>query len=172
MIEKSVFRDLAAEAKANKDRKPTKPRRGSRFERHRVARLMAVQATYEANHNDTPYQRTTKSFLEHRFPNHDHPVNPDRELFLHVMKALDSRLEQVQDILESALVGSWSIEALDSVLKSILMAGISELLTPYKDANPGIVIAEYVEITKGFLTDKEAGYVNKVLDGVVKSLST
>ena len=76
MIEKSrfkTFEELTATTNQSTE-KSQKPRRGSRYERHRVARLMAVQATYEANHNQIPFQRVTKSFIEFRFKNHEHPL--------------------------------------------------------------------------------------------------
>ena len=173
MTEKSRFKSFEElTAKANKgDEKTQKPRRGSRYERYRVSRLMAVQATYEANHNQLPYQRVTKSFLEFRFKNHDHPVVPDRELFLHIMQSLEERKDQIHDILEQIVVGTWTLDALDAVLKSILMVGIAELLSPYKDAPKPLLISEYVEVAKGFFDDKEAGYINKALDSVLKKLS-
>lgn len=173
MTEKSRFKsfeELTAKA-CKSTEKTTKPRRGSRYERHRVSRLMAVQATYEANHNQLSYQRVTKSFLEFRFKNHDHPVVPDRELFLHIMQSLETRKDQVHDILEQVVVGTWTLDALDAVLKSILMAGIAELLEPYKDAPKPLLISEYVEVAKGFFDDKEAAYINKALDSVLKKLS-
>ncbi len=173
MTEKSRFKSFEElTAKANKNAEKTiKPRRGSRYERHRIARLMAVQATYEANHNNLPFQRVTKSFLEFRFKNHDHPVIPDRDLFLHLMKILEARNDQVNEILEQIVVGTWTLDALDSVLKSILMVGVAELLEPYKNAPKPLLISEYVEVAKGFFDNKEAGYVNKALDSVLKKLS-
>jgi len=173
MTEKSRFKsfeELTAKASKSTEKAP-KPRRGSRYERHRVARLMAVQAAYEANHNQLPYQRVTKSFLDFRFKNHDHPVVPDRELFLHIMKSLETRKDQIDDILEQIVVGTWTLDALDAVLKGILMVGIAELLDPYKEAPKPLLISEYVEVAKGFFDDKEAGYVNKALDSVLKKLS-
>lgn len=172
MIEKSRFKsfeELTAK-RSDLQKAPKKPRRGSRYERYRVARLMAVQAAYEANHNAIPLQRMAKNFLDVRFKNHDHPIMPDRDLFLHLMKSLEIREEQIQSALEKNLVGTWTLEALDSVLKSILMVGVSELLEPYKEAPKPLLISEYVEIAKGFFEDKEAGYVNKVLDSILKTL--
>jgi N utilization substance protein B len=173
MTEKSRFKSFEElTAKAHKStEKNIKPRRGSRYERHRVSRLMAVQATYEANHNQLPYQRVAKSFLEFRFKNHDHPVVPDRDLFIHLINSLETRKDQIDDILEQIVVGTWTLDALDAVLKSILMMGIAELLEPYKDAPKPLVISEYVEVAKGFFDDKEAGYINKALDSVLKKLS-
>ena len=173
MTEKSRFKsfeELTAKSRKRTE-KTLKPRRGSRYERYRVARLMAVQAAYEANQNRLPYQRVTKSFLEFRFKNHDHPIIPDRELFLHLMKSLETRKDQIDDILEKIVVGTWTLEALDAVLKSILTVGIAELLDPYKDAPKPLLISEYVEVGKGFFDDKEAGYINRALDSVLKKLS-
>lgn len=173
MTEKSRFKsfeELTAQANKSSE-KVQKPRRGSRYERYRVSRLMAVQAAYEANHNQVSYQRVSKSFIDFRFKNHDHPVVPDRELFLHLLKNLEERKDQIHDILEQIVVGTWTLEALDSVLKSILRVGIAELLDPYKAAPKPLLISEYVEIAKGFFDDKEAGYVNKALDTVLKKLS-
>ena len=170
MIEKSKFTDYTVSPEQAPPEKSIKPRRGSRFERHRVARLMAVQAAYEANHNGTSYDKVTHTFLEFRFKQHDHPVSPDRGLFCHVMQSLEGRADQVNEILEGLIVGSWTLESIDMVLKSVLMAGIAELLLPYKDTTTGVIISEYVEVAKGFFDDKQAGYVNKALDSVAKGL--
>ncbi len=170
MIEKSKFTDYTVSSEETSQKKSTKPRRGSRFERHRVARLMAVQAAYEVNHNGTSYAKVTNTFLDVRFKNHDHPVSPDRGLFCHVMHSLEERSGQINEILDGLIVGSWTLESIDMVLKSVLMAGISELLVPYREAATGVIISEYVEVAKGFFDDKQAGYVNKALDSVAKGL--
>ncbi len=171
MIEKSKFTDLTVVHEMRSSRKnATKPRRGSRFERHRIARLMSVQALYEANHNNLSPSKVMTTFLEYRFKNHGHPIAPDRELFIHLLKTLEDRADQIRDILEGIIVGTWTLESLDMVLKSVLMVGISELLNPYKGATTGLIISEYVEVAKGFFDEKQAGYVNKALDTVAKGL--
>ncbi len=182
MIEKSKFTDYFAPENAGKlksshcDDIPTKkPKRGSRYERHRVARIMAIQAFFEAQHNHIPAKKMAMRYMAHNFKNHTHPVNPDQNLFLHILTGVEIQWETIQDLLEPMVMGHWTIETLDPLLKTILSLGIGELLTPYTPSEnplkPTVIISEYIEITKGFYEDKEAAYVNKALDEIYKIIS-
>ena len=175
MIEKSRFTDPFADKTTKVEPPETKkPTRGSRYERNRVARLMAVQATYDVFITHTPYDRVMKTFLNYHFKNHTHPFHPDRELFMHWMMTLEARTDQLAEIISNMTTEAWSSDNMDLVLKAILTVGAAEILMPYKNAPlnsvMGVVISEYVEIAKGFFEDKEAAYVNKALDAVAKKL--
>lgn len=147
------------------------PRRGSRFERHRVARILAVQAVFEARSQGIPFSKMTQRFLKSSFPRQEHPVAPDSELFTHLMATAEARGTQIQDILNASLVGDWQAAWVDPVVIAVLTVGLSELFEPFQDRPKPVVISEYVQICQGFLSPKEAGYVNKVLDKIAHTLA-
>lgn len=172
MIEKSRFSDPFSPKPTTSEDSPSQPpQRGSRYERNRVARLMAVQAVYQGLLTQTHYDRVLKNFLDYHVKNHTHPVNPDRALLIHLLSTLHERHDHVAEIVAGMTTEAWSMENMDRVLLAILMTGTTELLSPYKGAPLPVVISEYVEITKGFFDDKEAAYVNKAFDALLKCLA-
>jgi len=147
-----------------------KAKRGSRFKRHRIARLMAVQAVYEANFHQKPYDLVCQTFLSHRFDSPDYPVQGDQDLFVHLMTIVENRTDQLQDILKASLVKDWTPDRIDPVVRAILMVGIAELFESFGDQPKPVVIMEYIQICDGFFDPKESGYINKVLDTVLSKL--
>ncbi len=170
MIERSQFTDYFAKAEAKaKEDKPA--RKGSRFERYRVSRIMAIQALFESVHNDTDLKTVLKAYLTKDIHSHQHPIHPDREFFTHLMTSMIENVDVVDHITKPLIQEPWSEDTMDSLLLCIIKAGVSELVAPIKPTKPSILICEYVEITKGFLDDKDAGYVNKALDQAAKTVA-
>jgi N utilization substance protein B len=63
----------------------------------------------------------------------------------------------------------WKLSRLSQVDKSILRLAVYQLKF-CADIPPKVVINEAIEIAKKFGTDKSPGFVNGVLDGVLKKL--
>ena len=169
MIERSKFTDYFAESSKKKSEdKP--PRRGSRYERQRSARITVIQALFEANHHDRPLKTVARQYLDQNLKVHHHPIHPEPDLFRHLTETIDFHRELLDDLCKPLVSGHWSIETMDSLLKCILICGLAELMHPSKPTKHSILICEYVEITKGFYDDKEAGYINKALDEGFKTI--
>ncbi len=145
-------------------------KRGTRFQRHRVARIMAIQAIYEANHSKQDYQIITDRFLTYNFYNHTHPVVPEKELFIHVLNALEANKASIELVITNSTVQGWQLKDIDPIVISILQAALAELKQHYNQTAVSIIISEYIEICKGFCETKEANYVHKVLDNYIASL--
>jgi N utilization substance protein B len=151
--------------------KASPSKRGSRFTKQRVARLMAIQAVYEADFHHRSYQETSQIFLTFRLNLSDYPVKAEEALFLHLMTTVESHKDTLQQILESSLAEGWTLARVDPVVRSILKVGSAELIDNTLKKPTAVLISEYVELTRGFCDDKDSGYVNKVLDQVAQRLS-
>lgn len=172
-MERSKFTDYfadASDATSKKDKRPA--RKGTRFERHRVSRIMAIQALFESTHNQTDLLKVHKTFVTHHFNSHDHPIQPDRNLFDHLILNFKTHQDIIVNLYSALITEGWTEHNMDLVLISIIKMGISELLTPFKPTKPSIIICEYVEIAKGFFDEKESGYINKALDEANKVIQT
>ena len=67
------------------------------------------------------------------------------------------------------LAEGWKIERLDKTMLQILRAGAYELLAR-ADVPTGSVISEYLDVAHAFFDEREAKFVNGVLDAVAKDV--
>lgn len=175
MIERSKFTDyfaLAQKKAEQKKKEDQPPRRGSRFERQRVSRILIIQSLFEAYHNGTSLKAVAASNSREGFKAHNHPFHPDKAFFSHLSESLCLHQDLIEDIAKPLTIKHWSLETMDSLLRCILVAGINELLHPARPTKPSVLICEYVEICKGFFDEKEARYINKALDEAHKILES
>ena len=147
-----------------------KQKRGSRFERHRSARVLAIQACFEAQFHKAPLERIIKTYLDYRLKHNAHPVQTDRALFVGLLQALGPRLETIDDIINQSVIEGWDPARMDPMVRAILKVGIAELIEAQASVPAPVLISEYVQITKGFFDDKESAYINKVLDMAARTL--
>jgi N utilization substance protein B len=144
----------------------------SRAQSRSVARLAAVQALYQQHMEKTPLARLLDEFHQHRFGE----VIDDAELadaevdfFDDVVAGVDARRDEIDAMVESKLAGGWTIARLDKTMLQILRAGTYELLAR-ADVPTGSAISEYVDVAHAFFDEREAKFVNGVLDAVSKSV--
>jgi N utilization substance protein B len=90
----------------------------------------------------------------------------DDAFFNCLIKTLEDHLPQIDEVISKHLSNNWKIDRIDSVMKSILRLGITELLY-LKDIPTNVVLNEYIEISKAFFEKSEVAFVNGLLDSVV-----
>jgi N utilization substance protein B len=149
----------------------TSKRKGSRFERARLARLAAVQAIFQLSFAQAKPEKVIADFLSQRLTHESYPFPPDQELFLKIMQEGQERKDEVLHHVNQCLKQGWSSERLDPVLAAILTAAITELSSTSSTVSAPVIISEYVDITKGFFQGQEPGYINKALDQVARTLN-
>jgi transcription antitermination protein NusB len=71
--------------------------------------------------------------------------------------------------LAERLAEGWSLERLDRTMLQILRAGAYELLAR-PDIPVGTAISEYVDVAHAFFDQREAKFVNGVLDAVARAV--
>ncbi|MGN6670881.1 MAG: transcription antitermination factor NusB [Candidatus Nucleicultricaceae bacterium] len=141
------------------------------FESARAARVAAVQALFQIEHQKADPKTVADEFLLYRFRTTDYPARPHPDLFLALVGAATDRRDDIHAIIEHNLDEKYRIDRMEPVLIAILSAGIAELLEKPAPVPVPVIISEYVDITKGFYEGNEPSYVNYVLDHIAKGQS-
>lgn len=137
-----------------------------------VARLAAVQALYQQQMENTALPRLLDEFHQHRLGREiedDHYADAEVDFFDDIVSGVDARRDEIDELLQSKLAEGWKIARLDKTMVQILRCGTYELLAR-ADVSKKIVISEYIDVAHAFFDDKEAKFVNGVLDGVGKQI--
>ena len=80
-------------------------------------------------------------------------------------------VERLDGMIDGALDTGWSVARLEILMRSILRAGVFELLER-PDVPAKVVINEYVEVAKAFFDRGEPGMVNAVLDNLAHAFAS
>ena len=137
-----------------------------------AARLAAVQALYQQMMEGTATAKLLDEFHQHRLGREiedAHYADAEVEFFDDLVTGTLGKLEEIDTLLVSKLAEGWTIARLDKTMLQILRAGTYELITR-KDVPTGSAISEYVDVAKAFFDDREAKFVNGVLDAVAKEV--
>lgn len=129
-----------------------------------VARLMASQAFYQMLHNEKPMRAVIEEYLNRGLAvdeGVEAEIKPNGGLFKKILFNLDERLPEIDEILKSYTKD----KPLESLLKSILLCGICELLM-HTDTDSPVIINDYLNVTHEFYDKKQVSFVNGVLDAV------
>jgi len=140
--------------------------------KRRAARLAAVQALYQIDMSDASVDAALSHSVE-RVRDAESGELPggeiDEDLLSDLVRGGCSRRGEVDDIVQTALSGNWTIERLEVVLRAILRAGAYELLAR-PDIDAPVTINEYVEMANAFFDGGESKLVNGVLDRIAVTL--
>jgi len=77
--------------------------------------------------------------------------------------------ENLDLLITKHLAQGWKLDRLDNVIRIILEAACFEL-AHYRDIDTSIILNDYIDITKCFGQDKDAQFVNGILDNIAKDL--
>lgn len=134
------------------------------------ARLAAVQALYQFEMEKTAQAMLLDEFHRHRLGaeiDEDQYNKADVAFFDDVVKGVIARRDEIDTLLSEKLAEGWSLPRLDRTMLQILRAGAYELLARADVPTPA-VITEYVDVAHAFFEQREAKFVNGVLDAVSK----
>ena len=135
-----------------------------------AARLGAVQALYQHEMESTPTARLLDEFHQHRLGMEiDEAVFAEAEtaFFDDLVTGALARRDEIDQLLSAKLAEGWKLERLDKTMLQILRAGTYELLARADVPTPS-VISEYVDVAHAFFDEREAKFVNGLLDAVAK----
>ena len=144
--------------------------RNSRSQARSAARLAAVPALYQRHMEKTPLPRLLDEFHQHRLGREiegDEYADAEVAFFDDIVGGVDARREEIDDKLTARLAQGWTLARLDKTMLQILRAGTYELIAR-PDISKATAISEYVDVAKAFFDDREAKFVNGVLDAVAK----
>ncbi len=135
-----------------------------------AARLAAVQALYQLQMERTPLTRLLDEFHQHRLGAEIEDMQfaeAETSFFDDIVKGVDARRDEIDLALSARLAQGWTLARLDKTMLQILRAGTYELIAR-QDITKGTAISEYVDVAKAFFDDREAKFVNGVLDAVAR----
>jgi transcription antitermination protein NusB len=135
-----------------------------------AARLSAVQALYQREMESVPVPALLHEFHHHRLGqplDEVEYVEPEVDFFDDVVKGVSARAEELDGLIQARLASGWSLERLDKPMRQILRAGAYELVAR-PDVPVATIISEYVDVAKAFYDQREAGFVNGLLDAIAK----
>lgn len=143
----------------------------------RLARLVAVQALYQNSYGEEELNDILKACIDdadtHLNAQEDGDTDiterPDPELFKDIVRGVESEHDALNEILAGALEGKSSSDRMERLLRAILLAGVYELYH-HTDISTGVIINDYVDVTRAFFQAKEPGLINALLDKVAKKL--
>jgi len=137
-----------------------------------AARLAAVQALYQQHMEGTALPRLLDEFHLHRLGAEiegDQYAEAEVAFFDDIVKGATARREEIDEALQARLADGWTLARLDKTMLQILRCGAYELIAR-PDVPVGSAISEYVDVAKAFFDDREAKFVNGVLDAVSKAV--
>ena len=137
-----------------------------------AARLAAVQALYQHHMEGNALARLLDEFHQHRLGrdlDDAQMAEADSAFFDDLVTGTLARLDEIDNALTARLADGWTLARLDKTMLQILRAGTYELMAR-PDISVGTAIGEYVDVAKAFFDDREAKFVNGVLDAVAKEV--
>jgi transcription antitermination protein NusB len=144
--------------------------RSARSQARSAARLAAVQALYQQEMERTATAKLLDEFHQHRLGAQIEDVQfaaAETAFFDDIVRGVDARRDEIDLLLSAKLAQGWTLARLDKTMLQILRAGTYELIAR-ADVSTGTAISEYVDVAKAFFDDREAKFVNGVLDAVAR----
>ncbi len=137
-----------------------------------AARLAAVQALYQRQMEDTHLARLLDEFHQHRLGREIEDAqyaDAEVDFFDDIVSGVIARQDEIDALLTARLADGWTLARLDKTMLQILRAGTYELLAR-ADVPTGTAIGEYLDVTHAFFDQREAKFVNGLLDAVAKAV--
>jgi len=142
-----------------------------------AARLAAVQALYQQHMESTAVSKLLNEFHQHRLgrevddEDNEGEILADAEVafFDDIVSGVAARRDEIDALVSAKLASGWTTARLDKTMLQILHAGTYELIAR-ADVPRGAAISEYVDVAKAFFDDREAKFVNGVLDAVARDV--
>ena len=137
-----------------------------------AARLAAVQALYQHQMERTPTARLLDEFHRHRLGeaiDETEVAEAEVDFFDDVVAGVIARKDEIDTLLVERLAQGWTLARLDKTMLQILRCGAYELLAR-PDVPVGSAISEYVDVAHAFFDEREAKFVNGILDAVAKAV--
>ena len=148
------------------------PATSSRAQARSAARLAAVQALYQQSMEGTVLTKLLDEFHQHRLGkiiDDEQYLEAETAFFDDIVSGVDARRDELDDMISGKLAEGWKLTRLDKTMRQVLRAGAFELLAR-SDVPVATVIDEYVDVAKAFFDDREAKFVNGVLDAIAKEV--
>ncbi len=153
---------------------PRKPSaRSAPREKRTAARLTAVQILYQSAMTGQDVHQVLIEFRDYRIGQ----IVEDLEIVSADPETLDAIIggivqfgSRVDEVLAASLRGT-TPERVEALLRSIMRAGVAELLVR-RDLTASLIISDYLSVTDAFYDRTEIKLVNGVLDAAARAIRT
>lgn len=135
-----------------------------------AARLGAVQALYQLEMRGETVPKLLTEFHNHRLGQEIEGAEylaADETFFDDVVAGVAARQAELDELIIAGLAKGWSLNRLDRPMRALLRAAVYELVARV-DVPAATVINEYVDVAHAFHDEKEAKFVNGLLDAVAR----
>jgi N utilization substance protein B len=147
-----------------------------------AGRLAAVQALYQIEATQAAPESVITDFLTGKTGGvvmTEDPVtsqeklvslpNLDTENFIKLVRTVQTRGEEIDGMIKSALTPEWPWERLEMIVKAILRAAVAELLAR-TDVPAKVTLSEFIDVAHAFYDGAEPRMVNAVIDRIGRAL--
>ena len=142
-----------------------------------ASRVAAVQALFQSEQGGDSAETVIDQFVRHRLgalagaDGFEDGRIPDAEvpLFASIVRGAIRQQDTIDGMIAEALPADWPLARIDPVLRALLRAAGGELGTS-GGAPAKVIINEYLDVVRGFLTGPEPGIANAVLDRLARLL--
>lgn len=137
------------------------------FNKRRNARILAVQSFYNmllVPEDFKSIEQIVDESLQYGIATLD---ELDQKYFLNIITNTCKNVDFLRQTTQQYLSQNWKFERLPEVIKAIIILASYEIIYNVEVDVP-VIIYEYIEIAKMFEYEKEAGFVNALLDKVYK----
>jgi N utilization substance protein B len=137
-----------------------------------AARLASVQALYQMDMEDIGIAHLLNEFHSHRLGQEIEDAqyaDADPDFFDDVVSGVDARRTEIDGLVDGKLGEKWKMDRLDKTMLQILRCGTYELIAR-PDVPTATVIDEYLDVAHAFFDNKDAKFVNGLLDAVAKDV--
>ena len=135
-----------------------------------TARLGAVQALYQREMGGDALPKLLHEFHSHRLGQEIEGADyaeADGAFFDDLVTGVAARQDELDALVSAALATGWTLDRLDRPMRALLRAATYELVAR-ADVPAATVINEYVDVSHAFHAEKEAKFVNGLLDTVAR----
>jgi transcription antitermination protein NusB len=139
----------------------------------RAGRIIALQSLYQVDIASKSLEEIEEFIKDYPLLNitpeekKEEFLDKSKEFALELVKIVLENLKQIDEIIPNYLK-NWKYDRILSIDRNILRMGVAEFLyrqdIPYK-----VTINEAIELAKRFGDEKSGGFINGVLDNIVKN---
>lgn len=137
--------------------------------RSRVAALQILyQLEFYPDKNFTDIATRLYKLYERDYPEKKVSELLNKDFIIQLVTYVQERPAEITELLEPELLESWDLHEISMILRLILFLAIAEF--KQTDTDLAVIINEYIEITKAYENERDARFVNSILEILGKKI--
>ena len=125
-----------------------------------LSRIIVMQSFFEYEARDGNF----KEILDYNLGEYSSKI--EDVSFAHgLISVIEKKYSKIRSLIKKH-APEWPVDKMDPVERSILVLGISELISPQEDVPVNVAINEAIELAKTYGDDNSSKFINGVLNSV------